>query len=159
MSKASHSQGLIPMWGKHTVGALYFMNKLSRYMVPTFGKNFLVVWFLFIQSSGFGLMTLPRIFLVRLKIIWNTKQSNVFGYCKNAKLTIISKYLNGFKWLLKFWIYSPNQLGWVLWAFESSFEVQFLILHTWPGISKHPVLKPPPWCNDGSLKSGIWELF
>ena len=32
ISEASHVEGLIPMWAKHTAGILFFKNKLSRYV-------------------------------------------------------------------------------------------------------------------------------
>ena len=42
---------------------------IFSHMVWSFGKNYLAVWFCFIWSSGFGLMSLPRV------------KSNISGAC------------------------------------------------------------------------------
>ena len=36
MREASHVEGLFPMWAKHTVGTLLFINMLSQYFVAFF---------------------------------------------------------------------------------------------------------------------------
>ena len=46
MSEASHVEGLIPMLGKHTVGILLFINKLSQ-KVEIFTKKILPILLLF----------------------------------------------------------------------------------------------------------------